>query len=272
LDGFWNYVLKRRRRLVSIWIVVMVLVLIRLVTMREIYTSSCLLMPLPLEQVEQGSQGGFGGSSVRSLLAGGGSSDAYAIAAFLESRQLVGTVIKELDLAKELFPKQWDSRRGKWRGGPPHDAKAYRAFDRKLDITYDSYTGLLGLEVHWWSAERAREIATAMVETGDRMLREAAIADGERRVEELEREMRSEAVSEVGTYLAEETTTAISSLASIRARTGYAFRIIDPPVAPDRKSWPPRTFLLLLTGVAMAAVEFGIVAGAYARASERDRA
>ena len=270
MDGFWSHVLKRRRRLITIWIVVMVLVLIRLVTMREIYTSSCLLMPLPLEQVEQGQSGS--GVSVRSLLAGGGSSDAYAVAAFLESRQLVGAVIKDLNLDRELFPRGWDERTKKWKRDKPHAAKAYRAFDRKLDVSYDSYTGLLGLNVHWWSPDRAREIASHMVTAGDRMLREAAIADGERRVEELEREMRNVTVSEVGSYLAEEATSAISSLASIRARTGYAFRVIDPPVAPDRKSWPPRTFLLILTGIAMAAVELGIVAGAYARAAERDRA
>ena len=37
----------------------MVLVLIRLFTMPLVYTSRCLLMPLPLEQVEQGSGGGL---------------------------------------------------------------------------------------------------------------------------------------------------------------------------------------------------------------------
>ena len=99
------------------------------------------------------------------------------------------------------------------------------------------------------------------------MLRDAAIADGERRVEELRREMANAAVSEIGSFLAEETTSAISSLASIRARTGYAFRVIDPPLVPDKKSWPPRLLLLILAGAAVGAVELGVVAGAYARAS-----
>ena len=268
LTGFWKHAWRRRRRLVTIWFVVMVLVLVRLLTMREVYTSSCLMMPLPLEQVEQGAQGGFGGSSVRSLLAGGGSRDAYAVAAFLESRQLMNAVIKNLDLSKEMFPRKCDARHKKWRGGPPHEAKSRRAFDQHLDVSYDNYTGLLELKVHWWSAARAREIAAYIVDTADRMLREAAIADGERRVEELQREMQNVAVSEVGGYLAGEITSAISSLASIRARTGYAFRVIDPPMVPDKKSWPPRLLLLILTGIAAAVVELGLTAGAYARASE----
>jgi uncharacterized protein involved in exopolysaccharide biosynthesis len=250
----------------------MVLVLIRLFTMPLVYTSKCVLMPLPLEQVEQGAGGGLGGASVRSLLVGGGSSDAYAAAAFLESGQLMNAVVDDLDLAKELFPKAWDAGAKKWRGKAPHPGKSRRAFDRRVDVSYDGYTGLIEVQVHWWSAERAREIAAALVESGDRMLREAAIADGERRVEELQREMRDVTVSEIGSFLAEEVTQAISSLASIRARSGYAFRVIDAPQAPDKKSWPPRLLLLILMGLATAGIEIGAVAGAYARRSGRSGA
>jgi uncharacterized protein involved in exopolysaccharide biosynthesis len=270
VSGFWEHLWKRRARLIGIWLVVMVLVFIRLLVMPAVFTSGCLLMPLPLEQVEQGSGGGFRGASVRSLLAGGGSSDAYAAAAFLESGQLMNAVIKDLDLAKELFPKSWDSDAKKWRGKAPHTGKSRRAFDPRLDVSYDGYTGLIEVQVHWWSPERAREIAAAIVETGDRMLRESAIADGERRVEELEREMHNVRVSEIGGFLAEEMTQAISSLASIRARSGYAFRVIDPPLAPDKKSWPPRLLLLILLGLATAGVEIGAIAGAYARRSRQE--
>ncbi len=257
-------------KLAGIWLAIMVLVLIRLFTMTEIFTSGCIMMPLPLEQVEQNSQSGFGGSSVRSLLAGGGSSDAYAVAALLESGRLMNAVIKDLDLAKELFPRKWDESAKKWKGGPPHAGKARRAFDGRYDVSYDGFTGLIGVKVHWRSATRAQEIASAIVDHADTMLRDAAIADGERRVEELRREMSNATVSEIGSFLAEEITSAISSLASIRARTGYAFRIIDPPLVPDKKSWPPRLVLLILTGIAVAVAEMGVVAGAYARASASD--
>jgi hypothetical protein len=108
-------------------------------------------------------------------------------------------------------------------------------------------------------------VATGIVDIADRMLRNAAIRDGERRVEELRREMQAAPVSEIGSYLAEEITRAISSLASIRARADYAFRVIDPPAVPFKKSWPPRLMLLILTGMAVAAIEVLAVAGAYAR-------
>ena len=77
--------------------------------------------------------------------------------------------------------------------------------------------------------------------------------------------------SEIGGFLAEEVTRAISSLASMRARTGYAFRIIDPPLVPDKKSWPPRLVLLVLIGMIAAAVELGVVAGMLLRGSTSGR-
>jgi uncharacterized protein involved in exopolysaccharide biosynthesis len=266
MSGFWAYLWKRRLRLVGIWLVIMILVLIRLMTMREVFTSTCLMMPLSLEQVRQGVDGRLGGSSVRSLIVGGGDSDAYAAAAFLDSDVLMTEVINDLHLDRELFYKAWDPKTEKWKKEAPHPGKARKAFARRYDVTYDGFTGLLELQVHWWSATRAQEIAAAMVETADGMLREAAIEDGERRVEELKREMDNVTVADIGSFLAEEITSAVSSLASIRARTGYAFRVIDPPHAPYKKSWPPRLLILILVGAAVAGVEVGVVAGIHARA------
>ena len=271
MSDVWKHIWSRKKRLIGIWLIVMVLVLIRLLTMREVFTSTSLLMPLPLEQVEQGGIGGFGGSSVRSLLAGGGTPDSYAVAAFFESGRLTDAVISDLHLDRELFPRQWDAEDEEWRGDAPHPGKSRRVFRRHVDVGFDAFTGLLQLEVHWWSAERARLIATRMIDTADSMLREAAIEDGERRVEELRHEMQTVAFSEIGEFLAEETTSAIASLASIRARSGYAFRVIDPPVLPDKKSWPPRLLLLILAGLAVGVIEIGVTAGAYARRTARGR-
>ena len=148
MDGFWTHLWRRRMKLAGIWLTIMVLVLIRLLVMKDVFASSCIIMPLPLEQVEQNSQSGFGGTSVRSLLAGGGSSDSYAIAAFLESGRLMNAVIKDLDLAKELFPRKWNESAKKWKDGPPHEGKARRALDRRYDVTYDGFTGLIGVDVH----------------------------------------------------------------------------------------------------------------------------
>ena len=92
-----------------------------------------------------------------------------------------------------------------------------------------------------------------------------AIAEGERRVAELGREMSQAAVSDVAVFLAEEMTRAVSSLTSIRARARYGFRVIDPPSVPDMRSWPPRTMFMILAGLITGLVELGVLAGLYLR-------
>ena len=267
-----SVVLMRRKQLLGIWVVVMAVVLLRVVMMPDMYTSSALLTPLPLEQVEQQVQSGLAGTSVRSLLSAGSRRDDYAISAFLQSRQLLDAVIEDQDLGPMLFPSRWDAKEEEWiarRGGRPSAGALRRRVAEFIDTSYEEFTGLLSVEVHWTDPEQASAVATAVVEVADRLLREAAIAEGERRVAELEREMGQTAVGEVSAYLAEEMTQAISSLTSIRARARYAFRVIDPPVVPDRPSWPPRLLLTLLAALATAAIEIGVVVGIHLRREGR---
>lgn len=264
MNGLLQALWRRRGLLITIWMIAMVIAALRVFTMESLFTSSALLRPLPLEQVEETADAGIGGASVRGLLSRGSGRDDFAIAAFLRSRQLMDAVIDELELKRELFPARWDGSRDEWiedAGGKPSDGEARRAFDRHADASYDEFTGLLLLEVSWSDPERAKDIADAFLELADRLLRRAAIAEGERRIDELQREMKSVAVGEVGVFLAEEMTRAVSSLTSIKARARYAFRVIDPPVVPDRKSWPPRLMLLMLAALAAAAVEIAVVAG-----------
>lgn len=264
LSLLWHH----RTRLVATWAVVMVVALVRLLTMADVYTSSALLTPLPLEQVEESSQSGIGGGTVRSLLGKGSSRDEFAVVAFMQSRQLLSRVVDELDLTKKLFPGRWDEQSKKWRGsrgGEPTDGQARRALDSKVDVSYDEFTGLMVLEVNWEDADVAYRVASAFVSVSDRMLREAAVEEGERRVAELERELSVATVGDIDVYLAEELTRVISSLASIRAKANYGFRVIDPPTLPDRRSWPPRFLLLVIVGIVTASIEVGVLAGVYLR-------
>ncbi len=268
LKDFFDVVWSLRTRLIVIWLIVVLVVLIRVLTMQGLYTSSCLLVPMSLEQVDEPSQSGLGVTSARRLLSGSASRDDYTLVGFLESRQLTDRVIEEMRLRCDLFPDRWDAKNESWidaAGGEPTIAEARRLMRPRVDISYDEYTTLLTLSVHWPSAERAKQVADGYLEIGDRLLRDVAIAEGERRVEELRREMAATTVSDVGVFLAEELTRAISALTSIQARSQYGFRIIDPPAVPDMRSWPPRTMFMILAGIITGLVELGVVGGLYLR-------
>ncbi len=268
LKEFFALAWSLRVRLALIWVVVVLIVLIRVLTMQGLYTSSCLLVPTQLEQVDEPGQSGLGVTSARRLLSGSASRDDYTLVGFLESRQLTEKVIEVMNLKPELFPDRWDADEEEWiasAGGEPTMQEARRIMAPRVDISYDEYTTLLTLGVHWPSASRAKEVADGYIEIGDRLLRDVAIAEGERRVEELRREMTQTAVSDVSVFLAEEMTAAISSLTSIRARSQYGFRVIDPPSVPDMRSWPPRTMFMILAGLITGLVELGVLAGLYLR-------
>lgn len=267
---FLSLAWRFRNRLVGIWLIVIAVALVRVLTMQVMYTSECLLVPLSLEQVDAPSQSGLRMPSASKLFSGGGGRDDYTIVAFLQSRQLTDRVIEELELKKELFPDRWDARAGKWiarSGGEPGRQESRREMPGRVDILYDEYTSLLTLRVHWPTPDGSKRVADGYLSVADKMLRDAAIAEGDRRIDELERELSLAAIHDVGVYLAEEMTAAISSLTSIRARAMYAFRVIDPPVLPDVKSWPPRAFLMILAALVTAAVELGVLAGLYLRGS-----
>ena len=125
-------------------------------------------------------------------------------------------------------------------------------------------------QVALWLVDRESERGRAIVwahnlHVAKSPFRMPGFAEGERRVVELRREMSQTAFSDVGVFLAEEMTRAISSLTSIRARSQYGFRVIDPPSAPDIRSWPPRTMFMILAGLITGLVELGILAGLYLR-------
>lgn len=267
---FLSLAWRFRKRLIGIWLVVMVIVLVRVLTMQAMYTSECLLVPLSLEQVDELSQSGLRMPSASKLFSGGGGRDDYMIVAFLRSRQLTDRVIEDLELKKELFSDGWDAEAKKWigrSGGEPGRQASRRGMSGRIDVLYDEYTSLLTLRVHWPTPDGSKRVADGYLSVADKMLREAAIAEGDRRIQELERELSLTAIHDVGVYLAEEMTAAISSLTSIRARAMYAFRVIDPPVLPDVKSWPPRGFLMILAAFVTTAVELGVLAGLYLRGS-----
>lgn len=257
-----------KKRLIAVWLLVVVLTVVRLLLMQNIFTSDCTLVLLPPERVLNQSQVAGGGGGVLGQLIGsfGGASDVYSSIAFLKSRPILDAVITRFDLKPSLFPKKWDAEKAAWKKNEvPSDWKARLALIKRVDVGFDEYTGLVTLVVHWPDGEKARDIAVGFLEISNAMLRQQAIEEGQRRVDELYKESNAAAAAEVSALLAEEITRSVSRLASIRARTDYAYRIVDPPIVPEKKSWPPRTLILLAVGFIAGLLEIGIVAGIHLR-------
>jgi hypothetical protein len=106
-------VLEYRIRLIAIWVIVMILTLVRLAAMQDVYTSGCVLTPLPLELAQGTGQADLGAASMRSILAASGGRDDFAVTAFLQSNRLMNEVAEEAEFKKRLFAERWDASASK---------------------------------------------------------------------------------------------------------------------------------------------------------------
>ncbi len=260
-----------KKRLIGIWSILIVLILIAVILMPVMFTSDAQLLLFPTERVIGGGANLEAGGVFSRILGAGGTRDAQATVAFLQSRVLLDRIVSEMVLKPELFPKSWDEDTGKWRKDKePSTEKSRQALDAVIDVTYDEFTGLLELAVHRREPTKAYEIAKGFLSISHRMLREAALVEGLNRVKELESEIEKTKIEQVSTNLVDEMTSAITTVASIRASADYGFRIIDPPLVPEEKSWPPRSKIMLLFGFIIGVAEVGIVAGFHLRNLERE--
>jgi uncharacterized protein involved in exopolysaccharide biosynthesis len=199
--------------------------------------------------------GGVGGSLASLAGIGLGSPDAgtQEAIAVLQSQQFTERFIQDLNVMARLFPNQWDAKAGKWLVPPaeqPTLGKAFKYFDNRIrTVTLDRKTGLVTMQVDWRDPKEATLWTNTLVSRVNAEMRDRAIKKSEVSLAFLERELQ-------GTTLVE-TRQAINRLieAQIKQRMlanvslEYAFRVVDPAIAPDHDDpIKPKKLLVLATG------------------------
>jgi len=163
--------------------------------------------------------------------------------AVLKSAELTRTYIEKNDLLPVLYQSLWDPKEKKWRVSDPTKVpslwKATRRFNRSIrDVTTDPKTGLVTLTVTWRDPKTASAWANGLVKMTNDYLRTQAIDQAERDIEYLKKEAEKtnvvEARQAIFTVLQGEITKSMLA----RGTDEYAFKIIDPAVAPEKPSSP----------------------------------
>lgn len=186
--------------------------------------------------------------------------------AVLSSQALGEKFLIAEDLMPGLFPARWKDDTRTWiprRGRvAPSIREGYKEFSRKVrKIQEDSQTGLIVVGVLWSHPERAAELANRYVELANSTLRERAIEEAKASLEFLNAELgttQSIEVRESIFRLLEQQTKKIM-LASVRP--DYAFKVVDPAVAPDYDDLArPRRLLMASVG-AILGLALGFLVG-----------
>lgn len=174
--------------------------------------------------------------------------------AILESRLFVRDFIVEKVPLSALFPDDWDASAQTWRQeleSPPTLNDGVRYFLEDVMVVRRLTKGqALKIGITWRDRELAAQWANELIDRLNATMRERALQSAEQSLSYLRSELERVTVVEVrqGIFgLIEEQVKRVM-LANVTPQ--FAFKIIDPAVAPDEDDYhSPRLILMLLGGV-----------------------
>lgn len=217
------------------------------------------------------SSGGLGGLSgqlggiaaLAGVNLGGGNKKSDEALEYLRSGGFTRQFIERHSLLPVLFARKWDAKRGQWRSDAPTIAEGVKKFSKKIrQISEDRRTGIVTLAIIWRDRVVAAEWANALVAEADDALRQRGIAELTHSIDYLKAEGAQTSVVEVKTAVYKVMESELKDAMLARTRDAYAFKILDPAVARDRKDTDsPDKILFVAIGSGLGLV-FGVILGA----------
>lgn len=238
LSGQWRFISAITALITSV-------ALTAALTAPAVYRSEALLAPVSTTKSEGlGSLIGQLGdlSTLVETYVGSGKDRTTEAIATLKSRSLAINFINEQNLKPALFPDRWNPIAKQWREPQraPTDLEAYEVFEEIRHVSVDRRTGLVTLAVEWGDPRLAATWANALAKQVNARRRAEAVNEARSSIEYLERQLAKNNAIEIqqAIYRLIEVQTKTITVASTREE--YAFRIIDPAVAPERRIRPKR--------------------------------
>lgn len=183
---------------------------------------------------------------------GSGARDKEQALATLKSSGFARDFIVTESLLPIMYPDHWDPVAKKWREdkGPPSLELAVTRFTSGIrTVAEDQRTGIITLTVEWYSPELAARWANRMIAgVNDRMRQEAA-RNSQRSIEFLNDELSKTPVVDLQHAIYRLIEEQVNNAMLANVQREYAFRVIDPAVAPEVRSSPKRTMMVLIGGV-----------------------
>jgi uncharacterized protein involved in exopolysaccharide biosynthesis len=198
-----------------------------------------------------GGLGGLGGlASMAGLSLGeGGSSDESL--AVLQSREFLWQFAQKNNLLPVLFESRWDADKKRWKSNDPKDQPnqwdVYRFFTKGgFDVSKNKKTELITVGVEWKDSALAAIIANSLVEQLNEYQAKKAIERSGRNLKYLNQELERTQIEEMRKLLFDMIASEQKSMMVARTQKEYAFKVIDPAVAPDKKIKPFRSLIVIV--------------------------
>jgi len=215
----------------------------------EVYRAEVLVAP-----AEDQSMPMLGGQlSGLAALAGvsvGGGSEAEPLAV-LKSRDFARKFIEDFGLLTVFFEDDWDAENEAWLVDDPADAPdirdAIKYFQEKvLKVSEERTTGLVTIAVEWTDPEVAATWADVLVRRLNDRLRERALQEAETNVAYLSQEMAKSSLVAMQQSIGQLLQTELQKLMLARGNEEFAFKVVDPAIAPKQRIRPKRSMIAII--------------------------
>lgn len=162
--------------------------------------------------------------------------------AILKSRRLAEEFIERGGLLTELLP-EGSANSTLW-----FAVKRFR--ESVLTIREDTGEGVTTVAIEWTDPAIAAEWANDYVRLANELIRTRALEEASRNIQYLKEQIERTNVVEVQRVMYNLVESETKTLMLANARAEYAFRIVDPAVAPEVRNRPKRK-LMVLSGTAI---------------------
>jgi uncharacterized protein involved in exopolysaccharide biosynthesis len=221
--------------------------------MRNIYTAKAVLKPVT--QTQTGARisslmNQFGGLGSLASLAGIGmpsSASSIEIVNLLKSNILKKEIIENNQLLPLLFPKQWDEKTKNWgKRGVPNTWAGIRRLEGIVTINYNLKDDIITISADFPDPDMAAKIINYYIITLTEHMSSEAKRIANTNKEYLENQLQQTKDPIVQQKIYSLIADKIETTMMAEVKEGFAFKVLDPPMAPDKKSKPKRAQMVVV--------------------------
>ncbi len=212
-------------------------------------------------------------------LSGGDSSKVSVALQILRSRSFLASFIRKHNIEVEVFAAEgWSPSdnslridksiysldKKEWMRDPkllkpssPTDNELYKSLDSRIRVNEDKVSGMITLELEYYSPYLAAEWLNMIVRELDETMRERDISNSERKIEYLSNTMETIANSDIRTVFYQLIEQETRSMMLAKANAEYVFHILDDAYVAEEPAGPGKIIVVvigLMVGVFLAVI------------------
>ncbi len=254
----WDVLWDGKWLIISSGVILTVLSIAYALLATPVYTARVVMVPAE----STSSAGGlgalasqFGGlASLAGIDLGGNGGSTDTAIEMMKSFAFTASFVEEQGIRQVLFASKWDAEAGEWKGSGrssvPTLQDAVRIFDGEVrQISRDKASGATTLSMSWKNRDLAAQWANAMVVKLNRTMREHDVAEAERAIQYLEQRIAETSNVDMRKTLYRLIETQMQTVTLASVRDEYVFRVVDPAYAPEMRSKPKRSLVVILGGM-----------------------